>query len=179
MTIYLYVKQHSKTKLKYFGRTIQIDPYKYKGSGDYWTNHINKYGRTFVETLNIWKFDTQEECTSFALVFSEENNIVNSKEWANMIIETGLSNGSPKGRKLSKETCEKMSKSRKNKPCHNLDSKNKISMTHKGIPKTDSQKHKMRLAKLGKPQSEEHKRNRGKSLKRANALKRLNQDHVL
>ena len=34
MTIYLYVKQHSITGLKYFGRTTQANPYKYKGYGN-------------------------------------------------------------------------------------------------------------------------------------------------
>ena len=35
----------------------------------------------------------------------------------------------------------------------------KISDRVKGVPKTEEQKHKMRLAKLGVPKSEEHKRN--------------------
>jgi hypothetical protein len=35
----------------------------------------------------------------------------------------------------------------------------KISAKVKGVPKTQEQKHKMRLAKLGVPKSEEHKRN--------------------
>ena len=35
----------------------------------------------------------------------------------------------------------------------------KISDRVKGVPKTQEQKHKMRLAKLGVPKSEEHKRN--------------------
>ena len=33
---YLYVKQHNKTGLKYFGKTTKKDPLKYKGSGLYW-----------------------------------------------------------------------------------------------------------------------------------------------
>ena len=34
---YLYIKQHSVTKLKYFGKTNSEDPIKYSGSGKYWT----------------------------------------------------------------------------------------------------------------------------------------------
>ena len=40
--IYLYIKTHNVTGLKYLGKTTQ-DPYKYKGSGKRWTNHINKH----------------------------------------------------------------------------------------------------------------------------------------
>ena len=44
MTIYyLYVKTHRITGLKYLGKTKQ-DPYKYRGSGVYWTSHIKKHG---------------------------------------------------------------------------------------------------------------------------------------
>ena len=44
MPIYLYVKTHNKTGLKYLGKTISKDPIKYKGSGLYWRNHITKHG---------------------------------------------------------------------------------------------------------------------------------------
>jgi hypothetical protein len=43
MIIYLYVKQQPVSGLKYFGRTIRKDPFKYKGSGTYWVNHYKKY----------------------------------------------------------------------------------------------------------------------------------------
>jgi len=43
MTIYLYLKTHNKTGLKYLGKTIQ-NPYKYQGSGEYWIPHIKKHG---------------------------------------------------------------------------------------------------------------------------------------
>ena len=94
MTIYLYVKQHSITGLKYFGKTIQSDPYSYMGSGIYWVPHINKHGREFVETIQLWEFEDQEEASKFALQFSEENNIVKSEEWANLIQEDCKTGGS-------------------------------------------------------------------------------------
>lgn len=93
MTIYLYVKQHTQTKLKYFGKTEKPDPYSYLGSGRLWVPHINKYGLEFVETIQLWEFENLEEATSFALQFSEENNIVESKEWANLMVEDCLSGG--------------------------------------------------------------------------------------
>ena len=43
MTIYLYVKQHSVTGLKYFGRTECKNPFRYKGSGSYWKKHLKKH----------------------------------------------------------------------------------------------------------------------------------------
>ena len=89
-TIYLYVKKHSITGLKYFGKTQTPDPYKYLGSGSYWTKHIRKHGTEHIQTLEVWKFEDQEECTEFALKFSEENHIVESKEWANLRPENGL-----------------------------------------------------------------------------------------
>jgi hypothetical protein len=51
----LYIKQHSITKKKYFGKTTSPNHIKYLGSGVYWNAHINKHGRQFVET--IWFSD--------------------------------------------------------------------------------------------------------------------------
>lgn len=92
MPIYLYIKQHELTGLKYFGRTTK-NPYKYNGSGKYWKRHVKKHGK-FINTIQVWKFEDQQKCTEFALNFSKENDIVESKHWANEIIEDGLySNG--------------------------------------------------------------------------------------
>lgn len=89
---YLYVKQHSVTGLKYFGFTIQKDPVAYKGSGKYWTKHIKKHGREFVETIELWSFPTKQEAWEFAREYSEQHNIVESKDWANLKPE-GLDGG--------------------------------------------------------------------------------------
>jgi len=78
MCIYLYVKQHSVTKLKYFGKTIKQDPYKYNGSGIYWKAHCKKYGNSYIETIELWKFDSQEEASKFSILFSEQNKILES-----------------------------------------------------------------------------------------------------
>ena len=99
---YLCIKQHSVTKLKYFCKTTRLDPIKYKGSGVRWTEHINKHGRQFVET--IWLSDLYYD-TSIrepALHFSCENNIDTSPlVWANLIPEDGLTGGDmgPDGRR--------------------------------------------------------------------------------
>lgn len=68
--IYLYIKQHTVTGLKYFGKTITKDPIKYNGSGTHWIRHINKHDRRHIITVGLWMFYDQEECTEFALKFS-------------------------------------------------------------------------------------------------------------
>jgi hypothetical protein len=103
----LYVKQHNKTGLKYFGKTIQRDPEKYKGSGLYWEEHLKIHGND-ISTVWTKTFDDKQQLTEFAIKFSEENNIVNSDEWANLKPENGLDGATPghtygkanKGKKL-------------------------------------------------------------------------------
>ena len=104
--IYLYVKIHNVTGLKYFGRTVKSDPHKYQGSGKYWKRHIAKHGYD-VTTIIVGTYETTEECEKYAIEFSILHNIVESPEWANLIMETGK-NGAPPSH--SDETKEKISK---------------------------------------------------------------------
>lgn len=84
--IYLYIKTHNKTGLKYFGKTEMDDPYLYLGSGKYWIRHLKKHGNDIhTEILNV--YTDKEECRKDAIKFSIENNIVDSEEWANLIVE--------------------------------------------------------------------------------------------
>jgi hypothetical protein len=85
--IYLYIKTHNKTGLKYLGKTIR-DPYKYKGSGKRWTEHIKKHGYD-VTTEILGTFSTNEELKNFSIPLSEKLNIVESIEWANLKPESG------------------------------------------------------------------------------------------
>lgn len=87
--ITLYIKIHTKTKLKYFGATSQKDTEAYKGSGTYWTKHVSEHGRDLIKTLRLWHFDDEKECMAFALKFSKDNNIVKSNAWANLVAESG------------------------------------------------------------------------------------------
>jgi hypothetical protein len=92
----LYIKQHSITKKKYFGKTTK-DPYKYNGSGEYWKNHIKKHGKEHVVTLSVSEpYIDSDTIVEVALAFSKDNNIVESDLWANIIPENGL-DGAPKG----------------------------------------------------------------------------------
>jgi hypothetical protein len=93
---YLYIKQHPVTGLKYFGKTTQ-DPLKYKGSGVHWSRHLKKHGRKYVITTNVFgPFTNSIAISEFALAFSRYNNIVESKDWANIEPENGL-DGAPNG----------------------------------------------------------------------------------
>lgn len=88
MTIYLYVKTHNKTGLKYLGKTKSSDPHLYQGSGSYWTNHIKKHGYD-VTTEIIKECSSKEELKKWGSHYSKLWNVVRSKEWANLKEETG------------------------------------------------------------------------------------------
>lgn len=93
-TTYLYVKQHSITGLKYFGKTVKQDVYSYNGSGIYWKAHIKEHGLCHIETLWVSQpFTDEADLKEFATFFSEEHDIVNSKQWANLVIENGMDGG--------------------------------------------------------------------------------------
>lgn len=127
MITYLYHKRHKLTGLNYFGKTTR-DPYLYNGSGKYWNAHLKKHGLN-IETVQVWEFSSSNNCSEFAVSFSIRNNIVESKEWANLIVENGITGGynsaaytdaakikkgkKLKGRQYSAETLEKMSNSKK------------------------------------------------------------------
>ena len=108
---FLYIKQHNITGLKYFGKTTLLDPVKYKGSGKHWTRHLNKYGND-VTTLWYQLFTDQDLLVKYALEFSHNNKIVESKEWANLKIENGLWGGGVKGIKLRPQSSEHKQKIR-------------------------------------------------------------------
>lgn len=177
MTIYLYVKRHTKTGLLYFGKTTKKDPYKYTGSGKYWLNHITKHGKEYVDTVWLMEFTNVEECCSYAEQFSTENDIANSSSWANLKPETGLDGGSPKGRKgvkgkgpppmlgtlaaklvntgrkrtFTPEHKHNISNARKGKPRHpqSAETRQKISTALSGRVFSEESKQKMSAAKKG------------------------------
>jgi hypothetical protein len=152
MHIYLYVKRHSVTGLKYFGKTIQ-NPYTYLGSGKHWSNHIAKHGKEHVETLNVWSFNDQAECANFASQFSINYNIVESKEWANLIPEDGINNPpSPLGKKPTRDSIEKSRRARIGQK-RNKETREKMSVAAKGKkrgPITESRRSNISKARTGK-----------------------------
>lgn len=95
MTIYyLYLKTHNITGLKYLGYTGRKDPYKYKGSGDYWSKHINKHNYD-VTTEILKECSSKDEIKEWGLYYSylwnvvEERDEHGNKTWANLKNESG------------------------------------------------------------------------------------------
>jgi hypothetical protein len=91
MCIYLYIKTHQKTGLKYLGQTKK-DPFKYKGSGVYWVKHIKLHGNE-VKTEILYECATKEEIIKWGKFYSTLWNIVESKDWANLKAEEGDGGG--------------------------------------------------------------------------------------
>ncbi len=88
MTIYLYVKTHRKTGLKYLGKTESKDPHKYHGSGKYWSSHIKTHGYD-VTTEILRECQSNEEVREWGLYYSELWQVVESDNWANLKEEAG------------------------------------------------------------------------------------------
>jgi len=130
---YLYIKEHSVTKLKYFGKTTK-DPEIYLGSGKYWKRHIKKYGKEHV--VNIWYclFFDKQEIIHFANTFSILNNITESDQWANLCDENGTDGGdhfSSLSDEQKKEILIKISR-RSSQQVHSLERRRKSSERMKG-----------------------------------------------
>lgn len=85
---YLYVKKHNITKLKYLGQTTK-NPEIYKGSGHYWTRHLKKHGND-VTTIVLLETEDMDELCRVSNFFSDLFDVTNSKQWANLIPETGI-----------------------------------------------------------------------------------------
>lgn len=92
MIIYLYLKTHNQTGLKYLGKTENEDPAAYQGSGLLWGRHIRKYGYD-VTTEILKECKTNEEVKEWGLYYSDLWNVVESPEFANLKPESG--NGGP------------------------------------------------------------------------------------
>lgn len=167
--IYLYIKQCQHCGLKYYGRTTQ-DPNKYKGSGKYWTRHLKAHDIDHPETLSITECQTVEEAMKIGLKFSEDNNIVESDEWANQIPENGQHNNTY-GINLPQSVKDKIGLANKGRVQTDVHRK-KNSDSHKGElnhfygkKHTDETKKKISLANKGRIESEEKRRKHSEFLK--------------
>ncbi len=165
----LYIATHNKTGLKYFGKTTtyftQEDLQKYyHGSGTYWLNHLRVHGDDV--TMKVYGIYNLDEVEEMALKFSEENNIVESKEYANLISENGL-DGWTKGMTHSQEAKEKMKIKAKNRDEFSENRiKGRISRKEKLKNYKPTEMTKEKIAKSCKKyiKTEEHKKNLSISL---------------
>ena len=101
MLIYLYIKTHNKTGLKYLGKTTS-DPYTYNGSGVIWKTHLKKHGYD-ITTEVIFQTSDKLLFKETALEYSKKFNIVESNDWANLTFEEGQG-GATYGNKGKKHT---------------------------------------------------------------------------
>lgn len=108
----LYVKTHNVTGFKYFGKTTRLDCiHSYKGSGIHWRRHLKKHGDSYTtELLGIWQ--DKDRLVKYAKDFCQKHNVVNSQEWANMVLEEGLQGAASGETNISKraDVRAKMSK---------------------------------------------------------------------
>lgn len=165
---YLYIKQHSITGLKYFGKTVQKNPIKYSGSGTVWLRHIKKYGIEHIDTIWYHLFTDIDELFTVATALSELFDIAESDFWANLKPETGLDGGDTFSSKTKEEMriiSEKLSKtnSGKNNPMYNRPCtykmteeeicvwKSNIGLALKGVPKSEKHRNNLNLSSNFKP----------------------------
>jgi hypothetical protein len=122
MNIYLYVKTHQKTGLRYLGITAKSDPHKYKGSGKMWKKHLKEYGCNYTTEI-LFESIVYKEIQEKGKYYSKLWNIVKSNQWANLKIECGNGGWTPapgrtpwnKGIPMPEEQKKKMSVSKKGK----------------------------------------------------------------
>lgn len=189
MNIYLYHKRHAVTGLNYFGKTT-TNPYTYNGSGVYWNAHLKRHG-FLIETLEVWEFDNVDECSKFALDFSVNHNIVESTEWANLILEDGKMGGnnifahSESARAKRKETIAR--RTANGNPLPNTNTPESISKANSSRAATLAKKHLLGIKQRGpdtKPRKiyEKHvpfvNRNSPESLAKAAATRARNRSSL-
>jgi hypothetical protein len=134
MNIYLYVKTHNKTGLKYLGKTTK-NPYTYLGSGVDWKIHLKEHGEEH-STLVIQECQTNQELNKWGRYYSNLWNVSESLEWANLIPETGGGHCSPES---SKKISAKLKG--KKKPFRTDEHKKNLGIANKNIPKPRTDEH--------------------------------------
>ena len=92
---FLYIKQHTKTKKLYFGKTTKKNVEKYLGSGKRWKNHVNYHGIDCIETIWFCLYTDEITLCEQALALSKYMDIVASKDFMNLQEENGLDGMTP------------------------------------------------------------------------------------
>lgn len=162
----LLVMEHNITGLKYFCKTTLLDRvHRYKGSGIAWLKHLREHG--FNVKVGLLGFYVEEKrCLDAAKKFSVDNDIVESKEWANIVEETGKIGASMKGEKnpfygkkhkpesIEAGRLKRLGRSVNKGAYRSSENKAKISATLKGRKNPA-----VSIALKGRKLTEEHKKN--------------------
>jgi hypothetical protein len=82
------IKTHNVTGKKYLCKTIQKDHDKYLGSGTLWRRHISKHGEN-ISTVVIFQTEDKEHFNKICKETSIKLNVVELKEWLNIVPEHG------------------------------------------------------------------------------------------
>lgn len=163
--MYLYVKTHNKTGLKYLGKTSNKDPHNYPGSGIVWKRHLEKYGYDYTTEI-LLETDNIQEIKEKGIYYSLLWNVVDSDDWANLINEQGDGGDTSNSEnwKLSLERRRGTYVKEKNPfygKTHTEETKIKLSKLAskqwKNIPKSEEHKRKISESNTGKVFSEERK----------------------
>ena len=97
---YLMIKEIEQTGLKYLCKRKQYkdvtDHLKYKGSGKLWRRTLNVHPEYTIKTTVIGLYD-KNDLAKYGLYYSTLYNIVDSKEWANLMPEVGDGGQTHKG----------------------------------------------------------------------------------
>ena len=148
--IYLYVKTHLITGLKYLGKTKK-EPFSYNGSGLDWQKHLKIHG-LYIKTDILMICKTNQEINYYGRYFSNLYRITTAVDdygnriWANRIIETGG------GGELNEESKSKLRQKLKGK---------------KKSPRTEEHSRNLGMSQRGKkkPRTEIHQENLTNSIK--------------
>jgi hypothetical protein len=159
MAIYLLIKEHVDTGLKYLCKHVASsfsECEKYTGSGVYWTRHLKEHGNN-VKTTSLFVTENEKEFRKIAKKYSLEFNVTHSKEWANLCDEEGQGGNTVVDKKMHGEKTKKALHQPDIRKKH-LTQLQRISKIYQPLA---SQAAKEKLT--GVPKSEEHKQKmRGK-----------------
>lgn len=84
------IKKCMTTGLLYLCKTSspRVDPYKYKGSGKLWVNHIRKHN-SYIVTCVLGEYKNKDSLRVAGLYYSNLFDVVDSPMWANLTVESG------------------------------------------------------------------------------------------
>lgn len=170
----LYLKQ-SPLGLKYLGKCINKDPYKYMGSGKYWKSHLKKYGflKDDIKTEILLETNDLNALKEKALYYSELWQVHRNEDFANLKPETGVGGGEHlRGIPKSEEWKKKMSQ-RIRRP----EEGEKISKALTGKKLSPEHVEKLRISHLGIKPSEETNKKRAESISKSKKGVALTEEH--